>query len=135
MSFKQGHALVIGIGTHQHHAGIDVPVSVADTEAVASVLRDANTCGYPSEQVQPLCKGDATKNRHPIRPGQPGGARRAGRHRVPFHCGHGAPGTDGNYYLVATTRGWRRAAWWRARASAKVSCCRSCRASRPSASS
>ncbi|GEM_PF-5444081 len=30
MAFQQGHALVIGVGTHRYHPGLDVPITVAD---------------------------------------------------------------------------------------------------------
>ncbi len=101
MSFKQGHALVIGVGTHQYHPGIDVPITVADAEAVASVLRDANACGYPSEQIQTLCKGGATKAGILSALDDLAARASAGDTVFLFYCGHGALGTDGNYYLVS----------------------------------
>ncbi len=101
MPFKQGHALIIGVGTHQYQPGLDVPITVTDAEAVANVLRDANACGYPPEQVQPLHKSAATKAG--ILSALDALAARAGAGDTVFlfYCGHGALGTDGNYYLIS----------------------------------
>jgi hypothetical protein len=53
VSFQQGYAILIGVGSHKFIPPLDVPISVADAQAVADVLRDPNYCGYPAEQV--LC--------------------------------------------------------------------------------
>jgi len=101
MNFTQGHALLIGVGTHQFHPRIDVPITVADAEAVATVLRDANFCGYPAQQVQLL------QNKHATKAGILAAldelARQTGVNDTAFffYCGHGALGDDGNYYLVS----------------------------------
>ncbi len=66
-----------------------------------NVLRDPNACGYPAQQVRALHRGEATK------PGILAGldelAARAGTGDTVFlfFCGHGARGTDGDYYLVS----------------------------------
>ncbi|MDX1415771.1 MAG: caspase family protein, partial [Candidatus Promineifilaceae bacterium] len=99
MSFKQGHALLIGVGTHQHHSQLDVPITVADAQAVQQVLEDSNLCGYPSNQVRLLKETSATKD----------GILDAldDLSQVPstgtiflFFAGHGSLGTDGDYYLL-----------------------------------
>lgn len=101
MSFQQGHALLIGVGTHRHHPQVNVPITVHDAETVADVLRDAALCGYPHEQVQVLHDGGATKAG--ILSALDSLAQRAGAADTVFlfYCGHGALGTDGHYYLVS----------------------------------
>lgn len=101
MPFEQGRALIVGVGTHQHHPGIDIPITVADAEAVANVLRDANACSYPPEQVQPLHKSDATKAGILSALDDLAARTGVGDTVFLFYCGHGALGTDGNYYLVS----------------------------------
>ena len=99
--FTAGHALVIGVGTHQYHPAFDVPIAVADAKAVAAVLRDESACGYPAGQVRPLGRGDATKKG--ILSALDDLAAGVGPQDTVFlfYCGHGALGTDGNYYLVS----------------------------------
>jgi hypothetical protein len=90
MAFKQGHALVIGVGAHQHHPRLDVPIAVDDAEAVADVLRDPNACGYPAGQIRPLHRSDATKDG--ILSALDELAARASLDDTVFifYCGHGA---------------------------------------------
>ena len=101
MPFNPGHALLIGVGTHQFHPGIDVPIAVADAQAVAAVLRNPTLCGYPPEQVQAIHDNRATKAG--ILAALDHLAERTGAEDTVFlfYCGHGALGTDGNYYLVS----------------------------------
>lgn len=99
MSFQQGHALLIGVGTHQYHPSLDVPITVADAKAVQQVLQDANLCGYPSNQVQFLKEKTATKA------GILSALDNLSQLQVAdtlflFFCGHGSLGTDGRYYLL-----------------------------------
>ena len=101
MGFSQGHAIVIGVGSHQFASYIDVPISVTDAKAVVQVLQDPKVCGYPPGQVTLLHDNNATK----------GAILAAIRALVEdtkaedtvffFYCGHGALGNDGNYYLVS----------------------------------
>lgn len=100
MAFDKGHALVIGVGTHRHHPGIDVRISVTDAEAVAAVLRDANACGYPAGQVQVVHDAGATKAGILAALDDLAAAAKPDDTAFLFFCGHGALGTDGNYYLV-----------------------------------
>jgi hypothetical protein len=97
MAFKQGHALVIGVGAHQHHPGLDVPIAVDDAEAVADVLRDPNACGYPAGQIRPLHKSDAT------RAGILSAWKTAGQvgDDTVYLLLRPRRGDDGNYYLVS----------------------------------
>jgi hypothetical protein len=100
MSFQQGHALLIGIGTHQHHSRLDVPITVADAKMVQQVLQDPNLCGYRPDKVTLLKETAATKA---------GILEALGRLRSVgpdetvflFFAGHGSLGTDGSYYLVS----------------------------------
>ncbi|MCB0033990.1 MAG: caspase family protein [Anaerolineales bacterium] len=99
MAFTQGHALVIGVGTHAGNF-TDVPITVADAHAVVSILKNDKQCGYPAAQVNFLHDETATK----------AGILSALKTLADtvseddtvfiFYCGHGDLGTDGNYYLV-----------------------------------
>ncbi len=101
MLFRQGHALVIGVGSYQNAPHIDVPIVVEDARAVANVIRDEELCGYPENQVEVLPNDKATRKEtlaalERLR-------QRTGEQDTVFlfYCGHGALGTDGNYYLVS----------------------------------
>ena len=59
-AFDQGHAILIGIGSHKYIPPLDVPISVTDAQAVAEVLHDQRYCGYPGAQVKVLSHADAT---------------------------------------------------------------------------
>ncbi len=99
MSFNQGHALLIGVGTHKNHAKLDKLITVADAEAVQTVLQNQDLCGYPAQQVTLLKKNTATKtnilnaldNLSQLQPTDT---------LFLFFAGHGGLGTDGNYYLL-----------------------------------
>ena len=101
MSFSHGYALLIGVGSHKYVPKLDVPVTVADAGAVAAVLRDAQYCGYPRDQVIELHDDTATRE------GILGAFDRLARIAQPkdtvliFYSGHGDYGTDGEYYLVS----------------------------------
>ena len=101
MSFSHGHAIVIGVGSHQFASYIDVPIAVTDSKAVAQVLQDPKVCGYPSDQVALLNHNNATKSG--ILATIKGLADRTKPEDTIFffYCGHGALGNDGNYYLVS----------------------------------
>lgn len=45
--FTHGHALIAGVGA-------DLPNTVDDAKGIASILRDAERCAYPANQVQTL---------------------------------------------------------------------------------
>ena len=61
MTFEKGHALLIGIGLYGNIRGANVPIATSDAYAVAAVLKDPNTCGYPPENVKLLLNEAATK--------------------------------------------------------------------------
>lgn len=100
MSFPSGHALVIGVGTYQHAPRFDVPITAADAEEVAVVLRDQRACGYPEAQVSLLRDAGATRDGVLATLDEIA-------HRVTerdtlllFYSGHGSRGDDGRYYLT-----------------------------------
>ncbi len=100
MPFSQGHALLIGVGAHQHCPWLDLPGTAADAEAVAEVLQDGTACGYPAAQVRLITRRDAT--RAGILAALDDLAGRAGPGDIVFvlFSGHGALGADDSYYLA-----------------------------------
>lgn len=101
MSFTQGHALVIGVGAHQYHREIDVPITVTDANAVAAILRDASCCGYPAQQVHLLHNASATKLGILAALDDLARLTDGDDTILFFYAGHGAQGIDGAYYLVS----------------------------------
>ncbi len=61
MPFTHGHALIIGVGSYAHAPNHNVPMTAADAQAVARIIRDAQFCGYPAEQVTLLTGESATR--------------------------------------------------------------------------
>jgi hypothetical protein len=51
MPFPTAHALLISIGSYAHAPQLNLPITAADASAMAAVLRDPQSCGYPPEQV------------------------------------------------------------------------------------
>jgi hypothetical protein len=100
MPFSQGHALLIGVGSYAHTPHLDVPITVADAQAVAQVLRDPRFCGYPAAQVAVLHDTKATSAG--ILGALDALATRAGLQDtvVLFYSGHGDFGDDGEYHLT-----------------------------------
>lgn len=108
MPFSQGHALLIGVGSHEHIPQLDVPITVADVDAVTGVLKDERFCGYPPDQVEEVTYDDATRagilaalDRLAERLKAGAGAGGAEKTALIYFCGHGEYGTDGNFYLVS----------------------------------
>lgn len=101
MSFTQGHALLIGVGTHSREPDLDVPITVEDARAVAVVVADPFACAYPPSQVTVI--HDATASKEGILAELGEMAARVGQNDTVFlfYCGHGALGDDGNYYLLS----------------------------------
>ena len=99
MAFKQGNALVVGVGSYKNDPALDVPMAVADARAVADVLQDARTCGYQPGQVRFI--EDATKGGLLAALEELGQGVKRNDTVFLFYCGHGALGTDSNYYLVS----------------------------------
>lgn len=61
MPFTHGHALIIGVGSYRHEPQVNVSITAADAQAVATVLRDPRFCGYPDAQVTLLTDAGATR--------------------------------------------------------------------------
>lgn len=100
MSFAQGHALLIGVGSYRDHPAMDVPATARDAAAVAAALRDPRACGYPGEQVSLLSGGAATRAAILAALDDLAGLD-ADATAFLFYSGHGALGADGNYYLTS----------------------------------
>jgi hypothetical protein len=100
MSFDQGHAILIGVGSHKYIPHLDVPISVTDAQAVAEVLRDQRYCSYPGAQVKVLSHADATAGN--ILDELKALAVRVKKSDTVtfFYEGHGDYGADGGYYLI-----------------------------------
>jgi hypothetical protein len=100
MVFDKGHALVIGVGSHKFHPENDVPITVRDAKAVRDILVDPETCGYPEGQTEFLYENLATTQ--DIVSALEGLAKRVTGSDTVFiyFAGHGAFGTDDNYYLA-----------------------------------
>lgn len=100
MAFTQGHALIIGAGSHQSAPRYDVPMAAADARAVAETLLDSRFCGYPAGQVLLLENRMATRAGILVALEEIALRIRADDTFVFFFAGHGAEGTDGNYHIV-----------------------------------
>jgi hypothetical protein len=98
--FEQGYALVVGVGSYTHIPSADIPISVTDARQVRDVLLDGNLCGYLPERVPFL--HDHTADRQGILTALDDLATKtsSGNTVLVYYCGHGAYGTDGNYYLT-----------------------------------
>ena len=99
MPFATGHALVIGVGQYQV-SRLNVPIAARDAEAVAAALRDPARCAYPAGQVTQLTDGAATRTAVIAVLDDLGATLQAEDTLFLFFVGHGAYGTDGNYYLM-----------------------------------
>lgn len=60
MAFKQGHALIIGVGSYLHFFHADVPIALEDAQAIEKVIKDERLCGYPDIQVEMISDSQAT---------------------------------------------------------------------------
>jgi uncharacterized caspase-like protein len=104
MPFPTAHALLIGIGTYAHAPQLNVPITTADVNAVAAVLRDPHYCGYPPEHVTLLTHANAS--RIGILAALDGLAAQVGADDtvLVFYAGHGEYGDDGYYLTTHDTR-------------------------------
>lgn len=100
MIFKQGHALVIGIGSYAHIPTANVPISVSDAQAVQSVLCAPQLCGYPPAQVTLLHDAQTTRQGIVAALNSLAGSLKAEDTLALYYCGHGEYGEDGHYYLT-----------------------------------
>lgn len=53
-------ALLVGVGDYSHRRFTDLPATVRDVQAIATVLADPARCGYPRDNVQAVTGSDAT---------------------------------------------------------------------------
>jgi len=99
MTFTNGFALVIGIGTYANTPKLNVPITAQDAKEIAEVLKDQSKCGYPDQQVTLLNDADATRDR--ILQELDAIAQKVSDSDTffLFYSGHGEYGTDG-YYLT-----------------------------------
>jgi hypothetical protein len=100
VAFESGHALLIGVGTYHHVPEMDVPEAARDAAAVAGVLADPRSCGYPPAQVTLLRDAQATREGVLAALDALAGRTTPEDTAVVFYCGHGAFGDDGHYSLT-----------------------------------
>lgn len=104
MTFPQGHALIIGVGSYVHAPAMNVPVTVADAQALAAVVADPTSCGYPAEQVQLLSDPTATRDGVLAALDALGSKAVETDTVLVFYAGHGEYGDDGYYLTTHDTR-------------------------------
>lgn len=91
--FSRGHALVIGVGA-------DLPVTVQDARAVASIFRDPQRCAYLPNQVRLLTEAQASCD------GVVGALRSLAVEVTPddtltvYYSGHGVAAGNERYFLL-----------------------------------
>ncbi|MCU0493621.1 MAG: caspase family protein, partial [Chloroflexaceae bacterium] len=104
MPFATAHALLIGVGSYANAPSLNVPITVADANAVAAVLRDPQACGYPPEQVTLL--SDAAASRAGVLAALDNLAAQVSENATVFifYAGHGHYGDDGYYLTTHDTR-------------------------------
>jgi uncharacterized caspase-like protein len=100
MSFDQGHALVIGIGSYPHAPQLDVPQTARDAELIAGVLREPERCAYPPSQVRVLTGADATRAQILAELKRLARQTTADSTVLLFYSGHGLYSPDGRYHLT-----------------------------------
>jgi hypothetical protein len=100
MTFTNGFALVIGIGTYANTPKLNVPITAQDAKEIAEVLKDQSKCGYPAQQVTLLNDANATRDR--ILQELDAIAQKVSDSDTffLFYSGHGDYGTDDGYYLT-----------------------------------
>jgi hypothetical protein len=100
MAFTRGYALIIGVGSYRFAPHLNVPITAADAEAVATALRDPRLCGYPDANVTLLANEGATRD------GVLAALRTLAQRTTPddtvllFYSGHGEYSADGAYALT-----------------------------------
>jgi hypothetical protein len=99
MEFTNGHALLIGVGKYQHNTYTPYAETAADARELAAVLRDPERCGYPDAQVTPLLDEQATRSAI-LNAFDTLAQLGEDATLFLFYSGHGAMGTDGNFYLT-----------------------------------
>lgn len=104
MTFTNGYALVIGIGTYANIPKLNVPITAQDAKEIADVLKDQSKCGYPAQQVTLLNDAEATRDR--ILQELDAIAQKVSDSDTffLFYSGHGEYGTDGYYLTTHDTK-------------------------------
>jgi hypothetical protein len=102
MAFDRGYALLIGVGTYQNAPHLDVPITAADAEQIAMVLRDPQFCGYPADHVTLLRDTQATRAGILHELDSLATCATKDDTVVLFYSGHGHYGEDATYYLTTT---------------------------------
>ena len=104
MSFSNGFALVIGIGSYINSPKLNVPITAQDAKEVAKVLKDPDSCGYPPQQVTLLNDTGATRDR--ILQTFDAIAQQVSDSDTffLFYSGHGEYGEDGYYLTTHDTK-------------------------------
>jgi hypothetical protein len=59
-TFNNAHALLIGVGNYEHPRFADLPATMRDAQAMATLLTEADRCGYPSDNVKIITGEQAT---------------------------------------------------------------------------
>ena len=99
MSFTSGRALIVGVGSYAKLPASNVPVTVGDARAVATLLQSA-AAGYPAGQVTLLHDDKATRPALRAALAALADAAAPSDTVLIFYAGHGEFGTDGHYYLT-----------------------------------
>lgn len=99
-TFRQGHALVVGIGEYQD-AHWSAPIARSEAQAVAEALRDPGVAAYPPEQVHTLLGAAATRDAIIDALRQLDRRTDADSTVLLYLCGHGERSTDGSYAFAA----------------------------------
>lgn len=100
MAFTNGYALSIGVGSYQYVPQANIPISVADAQAVSKLLCDHNVCGYLPEHVTLLRHAETSRAGILQALDNLAGQTSAEHTVILFYCGHGDYGDDGDYYLT-----------------------------------
>jgi formylglycine-generating enzyme required for sulfatase activity len=100
--FAQGHALLIGVGTYYYASWLDVPVTVTEAGRMRAILADPNLAGYPPHQITLLQDQHASRNGILQALDELATATHPEDTLLIYYAGHGAAGTDGNYYLTTS---------------------------------
>ena len=106
MAFKQGHALLVGVGTYAYAPAMNAPLTVRDAREIQEVLRDPNRAGYPAEQVTLL--HDSGASRQTVLDALDDLAQRTTENDTLFlfYAGHGDFDNQGAYYLTTHDTRW-----------------------------
>jgi hypothetical protein len=106
MTFTNGHALIIGIGSYVHSPRHNVPITAADAQAVAHIVQDTQFCGYPATQVALLNDRSATRDGILTTLDRLAQTSK-GDTVLLFYSGHGDYDASGNYTLTTHDTQWQ----------------------------